>query len=426
VPTEDWYPINRQFDRYPITHKGKALDYLKARGAKVVGSIVETSWQELNKSSPKGRCPTPDEYEAEVNEALAHGATWIIHFSTAADGSNGWPGNYDPTPPDVAARITTVCARLNPPPVTPPPATKPTTAPTAPSALELQVATLRADLDVSNATLAALAEQIPLRGPPRAWVSQTPPEGTGNPLMRPLNHGHGSNIGSIPAPKIDAVSPYDYTEERVRAYAKLCRDGGTIDKSWLGQGVVKVYAGAPVLMDYEGYDDPNNPELAKIGRARPDLSKADVGRLIRKHLDWFRSEAPDVPVGLLGVGYTDDTRVAHDGATFLVGGAYLMAEEWVDRDLATIRAQLVDIRKQYPGRRILAAVNAQFVAERTAKWRPGDEAWTNRGRAPLTPAATAKYVALNRELADELFTWSDAPYAEQVRVLGPELMRGGR
>lgn len=134
----DWYPVNRQYGRYPLTFKADELNYVKAHGAREVGSLIETDWQWLNGGDPaKGRTPTPDEVEQQVRIAVGAGATWIVYFSTTQSGHWGWPASYDTTPPEVVARITAINAQLNPP-ATPdihpglPPSTGPATLPIPP------------------------------------------------------------------------------------------------------------------------------------------------------------------------------------------------------------------------------------------------------------------------------------------------------
>jgi hypothetical protein len=72
------------------------------------------------------RCPTPDEFENEVNTAIAAGAKGVIYFPQKI-GKN-WEA-FDVTPDDVAARMTAVNVKLAGKPVPPalpplPPAAK--------------------------------------------------------------------------------------------------------------------------------------------------------------------------------------------------------------------------------------------------------------------------------------------------------------
>lgn len=112
----DWYVKNRQFDRYPISFIGDCCEYLHNCGAKSLGSFIECSWQKLNKASPLGRCPSPDEFECEVMNAVTHGASKIVYFSTRGfiepGSTDGWPQNYDPTPKEISDRMSLVNMRL--------------------------------------------------------------------------------------------------------------------------------------------------------------------------------------------------------------------------------------------------------------------------------------------------------------------------
>lgn len=134
----DWYPVNREYARYPLDFKRRELEFLKARGAKRIGSVIEASWQKLNRASDKGREPTPDEFEAQVQIALNAGAEYIVYFTTCDSGAYGWPQSYFPTSPELQARMTLVNARLNPPPVTQP-TTQPTSQPTPVPTVEQRI-----------------------------------------------------------------------------------------------------------------------------------------------------------------------------------------------------------------------------------------------------------------------------------------------
>jgi hypothetical protein len=130
ISWSDWYPVNREFARYPLSFKEKELTFLKNRGAKEVGSVIEASWQKLNRGDARGREPTPDEFEKQVDIALANGARWVVYFTTSDSGAYGWPKSYFPTSPELKVRMSMVNARLNPVPSTQPstqPATQPTT-----------------------------------------------------------------------------------------------------------------------------------------------------------------------------------------------------------------------------------------------------------------------------------------------------------
>jgi hypothetical protein len=125
----DWYPVNREFARYPLTFKRDELLFLRARGAKRLGSVIEASWQKLNRGDSRGREPTPEEFETQVNIALANGAEYIVYFTTCDSGAYGWPRSYFPTSPELKVKMSAVNARLNPPAGTQPSA-QPTTFPT--------------------------------------------------------------------------------------------------------------------------------------------------------------------------------------------------------------------------------------------------------------------------------------------------------
>jgi hypothetical protein len=299
----------------------------------------------------------------------------------------------------------------------------------------------RKSLAAVNASLDAVSEilsgrsrpgKLPttrLTGRPVVYISAPTPQSLGDARFGSLNLGHGSVLGSIRAPRQGAISPYDYTEERIRAYARLCRDGGFVDRSWLGQPPAIVIRGAPTVLDYEGYHDPNG-ERCPPERRRKDLTTADVARLFRKHLDWFRAEAPNVAVSVIGYGYysRDDAegkafRTVHEACDFTNGGYYLLAHEWVDRDTATARADTARIRKLYPDKPHFFWINPVFTAERAPEWREGDTGYTHRKAKEITPDVAPGYVNAAVELGDAIVVWSDWPWPTVERVLGKELGR---
>ncbi len=102
----DWYVKNRNFDRYPVSLIGKAMDRLAAwSGNKPQFVFIECSDQKV---SPQGRAPTPDEMEEEVNLAIAKGAKGIIYFPQRPP-----PGfQFDAMTPDLVDRMAQINARL--------------------------------------------------------------------------------------------------------------------------------------------------------------------------------------------------------------------------------------------------------------------------------------------------------------------------
>jgi hypothetical protein len=117
----DWYVKNKNWQRYPIDHIGKAMDRLAAWSAigptnappvmtpggpgKPQLVFIECSDQKI---SNLGRAPTADEMEAEINLAVARGARGIVYFPQRPP-----PGfQFDAMTPDLADRMTAVNARL--------------------------------------------------------------------------------------------------------------------------------------------------------------------------------------------------------------------------------------------------------------------------------------------------------------------------
>jgi hypothetical protein len=102
----DWYVKNRNFDRYPVSLIGKAMDRLAQwSNGKPQFVFIECSDQKV---SPQGRAPTPDEMEEEVNLAIAKGAKGIIYFPQRPP-----PGfQFDAMTPDLVDRMAQINARL--------------------------------------------------------------------------------------------------------------------------------------------------------------------------------------------------------------------------------------------------------------------------------------------------------------------------
>jgi hypothetical protein len=110
----DWYVKNRNWQRYPVSLIGKAMDRLALwSNNKPQFVFIECSDQKLTST---GRMPTPDEVEEEVNLAVSKGAKGIVYFPQRPQ-----PGfQYDAMPPEIVERVTQINARLVG--VTPPPA----------------------------------------------------------------------------------------------------------------------------------------------------------------------------------------------------------------------------------------------------------------------------------------------------------------
>jgi hypothetical protein len=110
----DWYVKNKNWQRYPTSLIGKAMDRLALwsastssgqTGGKPQFVFIECSDQKI---SPLGRIPTPDEVEEEVNLAVSKGANGIIYFPQRPP-----PGfQYDAMPPEIVDRIVQINTRL--------------------------------------------------------------------------------------------------------------------------------------------------------------------------------------------------------------------------------------------------------------------------------------------------------------------------
>lgn len=219
-----------------------------------------------------------------------------------------------------------------------------------------QEATIRAAAAQTEALGKTLATPPPTTRPASdgsaIYLTVPAPEGTN---FRPYAWGHAGIINSVVDPAhgvgIVSESPYDWTESRIRAYARICRDGGTVDQRWIaGAGVVVIAAGSPVAIDVEGYGDP-----AKKGR--PDLDKAKAAQIFRRYVLWAKDEVKGkCPVGLLALPYYDGPdddgavyRPAHEACDFVCPpDTYTNGPQWVDRDNAIAEAASVRVRALYP------------------------------------------------------------------------------
>jgi hypothetical protein len=118
----DWYVKNKNAQRYPIDHIGKAMDRLAAWSSTGPTNIppvmtpatagkpqlvfIECSDQKI---SPLGRAPTPDEMDAEVQLAVTRGARGVVYFPQRPP-----PGfQFDATTPELADRMAQINSRLS-------------------------------------------------------------------------------------------------------------------------------------------------------------------------------------------------------------------------------------------------------------------------------------------------------------------------
>ena len=109
----DWvmpciYPVTGWNQPENISGVGKLVDRVAQwfPGKRNI-AYIETSNQSLSWVGPQERGVTPDEFRGEVWDAVIHGATGIVYFPHALS-----PFNYDATPANVVAEMTTQDARL--------------------------------------------------------------------------------------------------------------------------------------------------------------------------------------------------------------------------------------------------------------------------------------------------------------------------
>lgn len=111
--SEDWYPITRDANRYPIALVGTSVSNAKTWTGKPVWAIIETCHQHL-KGTPNGRQITAAEFAQTLEIALSSGASGIAYFPDYFDSnSGGWRG-YDCTPPEIEAEMIKFAKSVNP------------------------------------------------------------------------------------------------------------------------------------------------------------------------------------------------------------------------------------------------------------------------------------------------------------------------
>ncbi|HSI33041.1 MAG TPA: beta-galactosidase [Tepidisphaeraceae bacterium] len=118
VKSADWISS----DIYPVTgynrpdwlwKVGASVDALREwSGGKPQFACIETSAQELAWTAPQTRGVTPDEFRAEVWNAVIHGARGITYFPQRLGRNPSKQFKYDATPANVALEMATQNARL--------------------------------------------------------------------------------------------------------------------------------------------------------------------------------------------------------------------------------------------------------------------------------------------------------------------------
>jgi hypothetical protein len=118
----DWYPVNSDPSRYPVTLVGQQLDLL-VRWNREVGQMAKPLWGFIEcgfMHKGNGRGPTPAEVDAEVDQALARNVKGIVWFPQGFS-----PFRYDALDAVQAQKVTEVSKRLatpwTPDPAPPPP-----------------------------------------------------------------------------------------------------------------------------------------------------------------------------------------------------------------------------------------------------------------------------------------------------------------
>ena len=114
----DYYPLNRGDGAGAIIRLANGLDKIRlAAPGKRYMVFIECSNQQLNLApylagTPQGvaaRGPVPGEMQQEIDAAVSHGATGLVYFPDAI--GRGWL-RFDDTPPDIAAAMPGIYAKL--------------------------------------------------------------------------------------------------------------------------------------------------------------------------------------------------------------------------------------------------------------------------------------------------------------------------
>lgn len=107
--SSDWYVINSDPNRYPVTLVGQQLDLL-VKWNREVGEMTKPLWCFIEAGHMRkgaGRGPTPAEVDAEVDQALLRNAKGIVWFPQAFG-----PFTYDSLDAQQAQKVAEVSQRL--------------------------------------------------------------------------------------------------------------------------------------------------------------------------------------------------------------------------------------------------------------------------------------------------------------------------
>lgn len=439
--TFNFYSKNRNATRYPTSHTAAIVKIIKDASPNVkVIPWIEVNDQQLPLPKPTdgiNRAPTPDEITETINLALAAGAEGFGMFSTADRGQYKWPESYmslvDRSGVSMMPQYEAfkqMALKVNTLPV-PAPQDKELLAKIDELEAENESLTLSVQLAEKRVSqllfqrkidnkrdliLNDLKEIIEVSKPPKALISVTPASGTGNTKFGVLNWG----VGSIIAPW---VSPLDYNEEMISKWAGAMKTGGL----WQPMNPNKTPYGSPLMLgtdyavlDFEGCEDPAN--MAVPERSKPDWTQAHLAMYVRLCLDVCHEVAPNCKFGVIGLPVTKALAPIFQACDFINGGGYLMASEWLDRDLLTCRKSILDLKAQFPELPVFGWLNPEYTSERTSDWKEGDEGATHRAPKYMDRNAVIRYVAMYRACADQIVFWSGPPYDQSVLNVRDELL----
>lgn len=289
---------------------------------------------------------------------------------------------------------------------------------TAPKAKPLTIANVWARLDSIEAAIKTI---VPAPAPPPkvevpTYHSWNTTDTIVRPEFKPAMWCWYPLYMDLPTKRSDLTTIYGIPPENIRALARACRDGGTIDY----QGIEYLFvAGAPVILDFETWYEGHG------------LDMAAAMTVFRDYVRVFRAEYPGAKIGIYGLtwapkpdvdsnsflaGLTADeealivaslkiTRILLDECDFIVPSCYLYGPAAnVDQDCAVYAANIRLARKLF-GKPVIPFIWASYMS----------------GTA-LEPEAAAKLWAMTETGCDGRIIWgNDFPLTQ--RLFGP-LARG--